>query len=88
MAGVIGNPKPQFSLIGDTVNTTSRITAQCSYNKIMISEKIKEEVKNMNHNFNPVTFQPKGKDIMTAYEIGVLLTAKRLQVFVKTMNKQ
>ena len=27
MAGVIGNPKPQFSLIGDTVNTTSRICA-------------------------------------------------------------
>jgi class 3 adenylate cyclase len=25
MAGVIGHHKPQFSLIGDTINTTSRV---------------------------------------------------------------
>ena len=27
MAGVIGLHKPQFSLIGDTVNTTARVCA-------------------------------------------------------------
>jgi hypothetical protein len=40
----------------------------------MISERIKEEVKSMNHSFKPITFQPKGKDVMTAYEIGGLAT--------------
>jgi hypothetical protein len=40
----------------------------------MISQKIKDEVKSMNHSFKPITFQPKGKDMMTAYEIGGLNT--------------
>ncbi|EGR27982.1 hypothetical protein IMG5_185650 [Ichthyophthirius multifiliis] len=87
MAGVIGNPKPQFSLIGDTVNTTSRICAQCSYGKIMITQKIKDEVKNMNHSFKPITFQPKGKDVMTAYEIAGLATQKKFQGILKNLNK-
>jgi len=31
IAGVIGSHKPQFSLIGDTINTTSRVmsTGEC-----------------------------------------------------------
>lgn len=29
LMGVIGSIKPQFSLIGDTVNTTSRLCAHC-----------------------------------------------------------
>ena len=29
IAGVIGYHKPQFSLIGDTVNTSSRVCSHC-----------------------------------------------------------
>lgn len=37
IAGVIGHHKPQFSLIGDTVNTTSRVCSTGEEGKITIS---------------------------------------------------
>ena len=40
IAGVIGHHKPQFSLIGDTINTTSRVTATGEANKVTISESV------------------------------------------------
>jgi class 3 adenylate cyclase len=40
IAGVIGYHKPQFSLIGDTVNTTSRICSKCHEGCITVSEPI------------------------------------------------
>lgn len=36
--GVIGYNKPQFSLIGDTVNTASRVCSTGDAGHIMISE--------------------------------------------------
>ncbi len=38
IAGVIGFHKPQFSLIGDTINTTSRVCSTGEDGKITISE--------------------------------------------------
>ena len=38
IAGVIGYHKPQFSLIGDTINTTSRICTTASEGTITLSE--------------------------------------------------
>ena len=38
MAGVIGHHKPQFSLIGDTVNTTSRVCSTAEPGTITLSE--------------------------------------------------
>ena len=38
IAGVIGAHKPQFSLIGDTVNTTSRVCSTGDYGFITLSE--------------------------------------------------
>lgn len=38
IAGVIGDHKPQFSLIGDTVNTTSRVCSTGEDGEINISE--------------------------------------------------
>lgn len=67
MAGVIGNPKPQFSLIGDTVNTTSRICAEAKAGEIMVSEAIREEVKSMKFRLVPHRFTPKGKPELCAY---------------------
>jgi class 3 adenylate cyclase len=40
IAGVIGYHKPQFSLIGDTVNTTSRICANCTEGRVLISQEL------------------------------------------------
>jgi len=38
IAGVIGLHKPQFSLIGDTINTTSRVTSTSEENRLTVSE--------------------------------------------------
>lgn len=38
MMGVIGYYKPQFSLIGDVINTTSRHCTTGNTNHIMLSE--------------------------------------------------
>lgn len=38
MAGVIGQHKPQFSLIGDTVNTTSRVCSISEPGRISLTE--------------------------------------------------
>ena len=40
IAGVIGFHKPQFSLIGDTINTTSRVTSTSEADKVTISESV------------------------------------------------
>lgn len=45
IAGVIGYHKPQFSLIGDTVNTTSRLCSTGEDGQITISEKAYQAVK-------------------------------------------
>ena len=45
LAGVIGYHKPQFSLIGDTVNTASRVCSTGIDSKITISEEFYLAVK-------------------------------------------
>ena len=38
IAGVVGETKPQFSLIGPTINKTSRVCSKCPLNKVLISK--------------------------------------------------
>ncbi len=45
IAGVIGHHKPQFSLIGDTVNTTSRLCSTGEAGRIIISESVYNKLK-------------------------------------------
>lgn len=47
IAGVIGHHKPQFSLIGDTINTTSRLCSakEIAQGKIIISSACYENIK-------------------------------------------
>ncbi|KAL4469826.1 hypothetical protein ABPG72_013569 [Tetrahymena utriculariae] len=73
IAGVIGLHKPQFSLIGDTVNTTSRICANCKEGQISISQKVYERVKGIkpDWSFKQHQFDAKGKGILTCYYINI-----------------
>ncbi len=45
IAGVIGYHKPQFSLIGDTVNTTSRVCSTGDEGNVTISEDAWKKLK-------------------------------------------
>ena len=51
IAAVVGYHKPQFSLIGDTVNTTSRVCSTGDAGKLTISEEAFKKVKTMNLRF-------------------------------------
>ena len=53
IAGVIGFHKPQFSLIGDTVNITARHCSTGDPGMVTISEEAFQEVKNTELNFHP-----------------------------------
>ena len=71
IAGVIGYHKPQFSLIGDTVNTTSRVCLTGEEAVITIS---KEGFENIKGNFQSLEYtersvEAKGKGLITTYQI-------------------
>ena len=69
IAGVIGYHKPQFSLIGDTVNTTSRVCSTGIENSITLSEEAYNQVKNENDfKFTLRTVEAKGKGILNTYQ--------------------
>ena len=68
LAGVVGEHKPQFSLIGDTINTASRM---CSTLKmpdcIQISSTTYEQVKQMDVNFQTSQAEAKGKGMLNTF---------------------
>lgn len=61
IAGVIGFHKPQFSLIGDPVNTTSRICSCAQSGQIQVSRVVFDAIKQVNWYFTgPVKKELKG----------------------------
>ncbi|CAK86305.1 unnamed protein product (macronuclear) [Paramecium tetraurelia] len=60
ISGVIGFHKPQFSLIGDTVNTTSRVCSTGQEDRIILSEKAFEQLKNEKIEFEVRYVEMKG----------------------------
>ena len=71
IAGVIGYHKPQFSLIGDTVNTASRVCSTGGEGVITIS---KEGFENIQGKFHSLEYterlvEAKGKGIIITYQI-------------------
>ena len=69
---VVGDHKPQFSLIGDTVNTTSRMSSNGEKNCITCSEFAYEEIKSKyKTNFNVYNKQIKGKGLMNLYSYDI-----------------
>ena len=69
IAGLIGYHKPQFSLIGDTVNTTSRVCSTGDYGKITISSQAYERVMECPYIFKEKRIEAKGKGILIVYEV-------------------
>ena len=69
LAGVIGFHKPQFSLIGDTVNTTSRVCSNSETGQVLISQAFYEEVKDSNYLFVSKMIQAKGKGTLQTYRV-------------------
>jgi phospholipid-translocating ATPase len=84
ISGVIGDHKPQFSLIGDTVNTTSRVCSTGVDGSIIISEEAYENVKNSNITFEQRVVQAKGKGDLITY---VVLNQKKIKKFKKSKLK-
>ena len=83
IAGVIGYHKPQFSLIGDTVNTTSRVCSTGEKSKITISEEAMLETRSSDFYFIPKAALAKGKGNLANFQVernvmtrGVLFRAK------------
>ena len=68
---VVGDHKPQFSLIGDAVNTTSRMCSNGEKNCITCSEFAIEEIKSKYKNFDIKNKQIKGKGLMNLYSYDI-----------------
>lgn len=62
ISGVVGETKPQFSLIGDTVNKTSRVCSLTLPNKVSVSKEAHRylEIYTNNYNFSQTFVEMKG----------------------------
>jgi hypothetical protein len=62
ISGVVGETKPQFSLIGDTVNKTARVCAKCQPAKVSVSKETKHflELYTNNLTYQKTMVQMKG----------------------------
>ncbi|CAD8169381.1 unnamed protein product [Paramecium pentaurelia] len=69
IAGVIGHHKPQFSLIGDTVNTTSRVCSTGQDAEITISNEAYMELNMPDLQFNQRKVNAKGKGELITWQI-------------------
>ncbi|CAD8142901.1 unnamed protein product [Paramecium octaurelia] len=74
-AGVIGYHKPQFSLIGDTVNTASRMCSTGEVGRITISSEAYERVKDTEFLFTSREVEAKGKGHLIVHQV----TQRKLQ---------
>ncbi|CAD8105459.1 unnamed protein product [Paramecium primaurelia] len=91
IAGVIGYHKPQFSLIGDTVNTTSRVCSTAQDNQIKISEEAFKQVSSCpDFTFTLDIVEAKGKGQLTTYLVQEVIkekiSRKRLRKFKDDMQ--
>ena len=65
---VVGDHKPQFSLIGDAVNTTSRMSSNGEKDCIACSDFAYDEIKSRyKTNFTQISKEIKGKGMMNIY---------------------
>ncbi|CAD8044907.1 unnamed protein product [Paramecium primaurelia] len=82
IAGVIGAHKPQFSLIGDTVNTTSRVCSTSEPGIITLSQQAYEKVNNQKNQFKLREVEAKGKGTINTYQL-IKTSKKKQQTTIK-----
>jgi class 3 adenylate cyclase len=82
IAGVVGYHKPQFSLVGDTVNTSSRMSSTLTLpNTVQISSSTFQALSQKSaYEFLARLVPVKGKGEMETYEVKRASYAKRLSV--------
>ena len=76
IAGVIGGHKPQFSLIGDTMNTASRVCSTGLEDKVTISSQVYQMIKNIYANKPEFIFYPRETEVL------------RMKIFSQLLNRQ
>ncbi|CAK69401.1 unnamed protein product (macronuclear) [Paramecium tetraurelia] len=69
IAGVIGHHKPQFSLIGDTVNTTSRVCSTGQDGQVTLSSEAYQEINMPDLQFTERKVAAKGKGELITYQV-------------------
>lgn len=69
IAGVIGAHKPQFSLIGDTVNTASRVCSSCKKGRISLSSEAHQRLGKTDWLFIDRQVEAKGKGLLHIYSL-------------------
>ncbi|KAM3142048.1 hypothetical protein pb186bvf_005921 [Paramecium bursaria] len=91
IAGVIGDHKPQFSLIGDTVNTTSRLCSTGQDGQIIISEQAYYQIQQVTiwrYKSNIVEAKGKGKLCTFIVEKEKIEGKKKLKQLKKYKSEQ
>jgi magnesium-transporting ATPase (P-type)/class 3 adenylate cyclase len=95
MMGVIGYHKPQFSLIGDVVNTTSRHCTTGEKGHIMVShdawgQLTQTNVKSKGYTFLEVETEMKGKGLVPVYHLMPFqgLVRKKLEEIIERYKRE
>lgn len=89
IAGVIGDHKPQFSLIGDTVNTTSRVCSTGNDDEITLSEQAYDQVKQLEeYSFKLRVVNAKGKGNLNTYIVKKSVRRKKNRTSSILMNQK
>ena len=80
ISGVVGQHKPQFSLVGDTVNRTSRMCSKWDYNRIHMTEDTQKYLKHLpDLKFESQQTEAKGLGVITTYYVSKKRTVHRAQ---------
>lgn len=79
LAGVIGEHKPQFSLIGDTVNTAARMGAKCGEMCVLCTQETFDICKDEYPDFECIEKEFKGKGVMKCYQANPIKKKKENQ---------